>query len=94
MRKPRITKRLKNAFKQYYTNRTLAKRGIARWNKQSDLKNIFSMLPRSAGYQACAGTFWICWNGRIQTTHNENNYWIGRVIWTKEKGEITQRIKR
>ncbi len=82
----KISRKLRAAFKRYYGNRK--KQADQKWDKQGDIDNISSTLPKGCHLQACAGTFWLTWQRpRIQTVHSEKNYWTGKVRATKAKGK-------
>ena len=83
--KVKLTLKLKRAFKKYYTNRKNCKK--IKWDKMADLNNIKEALPYNCVYfKAIAGTFWLTWkNPRVQTTHNNKNYWTGKVLAKYDK---------
>jgi hypothetical protein len=83
----KLPKKLRLAMKQYYENRKMQDQ--KKWDKQADLQNIIDALPKNCTYfQACAGTFWITWKRpRIQTQHNEQNYWRCKLLSRKQNGE-------
>jgi len=85
--KLKISKRLREAFRQYYQNR--AQQGVIKWNKPRDIKNIEYALPKNCtGFEACAGTFWLHWKSpRVETVHSKKNYWCGKVIARRKKGK-------
>lgn len=88
----KLPKKLRLAMKQYYSNRKQGKG----WDKQADLKNIVDTLPKNCtDFQACAGTFWITWKRpRIQTQHNEQNYWRCKLLCRKQGKEWVRVIER
>ena len=84
----KIPRNVIDAMRRYYEN--WKQQAEKKWDKLSDLKNIQASLPKNCYYfQAMAGTFWLSWkHPKIQTTHNDKNYWCGKILarWNaKEK---------
>jgi len=84
-----ISKKLREAMKQYFRNRKNQKE--VKWDKQADLQGITDALPKNCtNAQYTAGTFWLTWKSpRIQTTHSEKNYWCGKILalWDRKGKE-------
>ena len=93
-----LTPKIRGAMRRYYVHR--AAQGTRPWDKQGDLDFLFKALQRSKWYRSChtcAGTFFVVWGQHkdegVQTRHDEDNYWRGRVIsrfvggrWVEVKG--------
>jgi hypothetical protein len=58
------------AMRTYYRNRNWQRRKP--WDKDADLRLIWEALQRNGAnrFEACAGTFWIIWQGGVRTEHN------------------------
>jgi hypothetical protein len=87
MSKIRLSKKLREAFRRYYHNWRHQK--TVKWDKQADFENIENLLPKNCVWlQAIAGTFWLTWRRpRIQTTHDEKNYWCCKILARLRKGK-------
>ena len=84
----KLPMKLKQAMKTYYANRE--QQCEKKWDKQKDLNAIFDARPKNCTrIQAVAGTFWLDWQRpRLQTTHDETNYWTCKVLWRPGQKEV------
>lgn len=90
----RMTQKLRDAMKRYYTNRAKQRSSGEEWDKQADLDNIFKYLPKSSTRcEATAGTFLIWWEDGVQTIHSESNYWKELVFTLKRKNGVWWQVR-
>jgi len=77
--KRKFTKKMKNAIRQYYNNRT--DNGFIKPKKEC-LDDIFASRKGNhiKAITAMAGTFWMYWPDGVTTTHNEKNWWRMKIL--------------
>ena len=95
-----ITPALRAAFKEYYEKRNISNKSYEEekknphlvkaipWDKEEATKKIlkaFRKHKQAGNFQRCAGTFWLTWTCGIQTTHDEDNYWKGKILSRRQK---------
>lgn len=83
-----ITPKLRIAFKEYYEKRDLQNKEAIPWDKEESINKIlkaFRQHKQAGRFEACAGTFWLTWRCGVQTTHDETNYWCGKIFTRRQK---------
>jgi len=83
-----ITPALRQALKEYYQKRDLQNNKAIPWDKEESINKIlkvFRQHKQAGRFEGCAGTFWLTWKCGVQTTHNEDNYWQGKVFSRRQQ---------